>query len=118
MTFIPIYFALPEKNGYIAGTGDGIVTVMGKPASRGIHLYEVGGSMAPMILVARQASSESGHYLFTGLDPAKRYLVMVRDLLPIKNEQRYEPAVWDYVTPATDLTIQQQQELWQSWQTQ
>ena len=97
---------------YIAGSADGIVTINGQPASQPIYLYEVGRGISLMTLVARQASLNNGHYLFMGLDPAKKYLVMCRD-----SNKEYEPAVWDYVTPATDLTIAQQQELWQSWQT-
>lgn len=94
--------------GYIAGAGYGIVTVRGKPAQRDITIFDA-QSMAVEQVVT---SLKNGHYLFMGLDPDKRYLVMVRDY-----NKEYEPAVWDYVTPATDLTIQQQQELWQSWQT-
>lgn len=110
--FIPIYFATPEKQGYIAGTADGIVTVNGQPASRPVYLYEAGNGISILTLIARQASLANGHYLFMGLDPQKKYLVMARD-----HKKEYEPFCFDYVTPATDLTIQQQQELWQSWQT-
>lgn len=95
--------------GYIAGTADGIVTVNGNPAQRDIILLNTQN----LSVVQRSQSLNSGHYLLNGLDPNQKYMVMARDY-----EQRYEPAVWDYVTPATDLTIQQQQELWQSWQTQ
>lgn len=112
--FISIYFAHPEKQGYIAGSADGIVSVIGQPASRAIYLYEVGRGMALMSLVARQASLANGHYLFMGLDPAKRYLLMVRDLAPQDNEQRYEPFAYDYVVPATDLSVAEQQALYQS----
>ena len=102
----------PTETGYVAGTADGIVTVNGQPASRPIYLYEVGNGISLMTLVARQASLANGHYIFIGLDPNKQYLIMARD-----SNKEYEPAVWDYVTPARDLTLQQQQELWQSWQT-
>lgn len=105
------------KNGYIAGSGDGIVTVNGQPAARSILLYEpVGAFGAFLTLIARQTSLANGHYLFLGLDPNKRYMLMCRDLEPNGAEQRYEPVVWDYVTPANDLTGSEQQELWQSWQ--
>ncbi len=110
---IPIYHALPTHSGHIAGTGDGIVTVAGKPASRPIHLYEVTSGFAKMRLVSRQASMLSGHYIFTGLDPSKRYLLMVRD-----HKREYEPFAFDFVEPATDLTYQEQQALKQSWQKQ
>lgn len=94
--------------GYIAGSADGIVTVQGKPASRKIWLLN-----AQTLAVEQVATSlKSGHYLFMGLDPDKKYLVMVRDY-----KREYEPFVWDYVTPAGDLIIAEQQALWQSWQT-
>lgn len=95
-------------SGYIAGAGDGIVTVAGKPASRKIWLLDA-QSMAVEQVVT---SLNNGHHLFIGLDLAKEYLVMVRDY-----KKEYEPFAWDYVTPADDLTIAEQQALWQSWQT-
>lgn len=98
-------------NGYIAGTDDGIVTVNGQPAVRPIYLFDF-SDYQPPILVAKIFSDNKGRYLFKNLDTTKQYLVMARDY-----NREYEPAVWDYVTPATDLTIEQQQELWESWQT-
>ena len=94
--------------GYIAGTADGIVTANGVAAQRDVILFNA----QDLGIVQRTQSFDNGHYLLNGLDPAKKYMVMARDY-----NKEYEPAVWDYVTPATDLTIQQQQELWQSWQT-
>lgn len=94
-------------SGYIAGGGDGIVTVQGNPASRKIWLLD-----AKTMLVEQAATSlKSGHYLFMGLDPAKEYLVMVRDY-----KRELEPFAWDYVKPADDLTVAEQQALWQTWQ--
>lgn len=100
-------------NGYIAGTGDGIVTVAGKPAARPIYLYLVTSGMAKINLVARQVSSKDGHYMFTGLNPTKRYMVMARD-----HKYQYEPFVWDDIVPATDLNIEEQQILRQLWREQ
>lgn len=100
-----------NDRGYIAGSGDGIVTINGTPASRSIYLYEVGGGLSIMTLIARQASLPNGHYLFMGLNPVRQYLIMARD-----NKGQYEPFCWDYVTPATDLTIAEQQQLWDSLQ--
>lgn len=95
-------------DGYIAGTNDGIVTVQGAPASRKIWLLN-----AQSLAVERTVTSlKNGHYLFIGLDPAKEYLVMVRDY-----KKEFEPFAWDYVTPANDLTIAEQQALWATWQT-
>ena len=94
--------------GYIAGTADGIVTVNNIAAPRDISVLNA----QDLSVVQRSQSLSSGHYLLNGLDPNQKYMVMARDY-----NKEYEPAVWDYVTPATDLTISQQQELWQSWQT-
>lgn len=94
-------------SGYIAGSGDGIVTAKGVPSSRYIYLLDT----LTMQLLQRILSLKNGHYLFLGLDPSKEYLVMVRDY-----KRELEPFVWDFVKPADDLTIEQQQELWQTWQ--
>lgn len=97
-----------KASGYIAGSGDGIVTVQGKPASRKIWLLETQTMAFEQVVT----SLSNGHYLFMGLDPTKEYLVMVRDY-----KKEYEPFAWDYVKPADDLTIAEQQALWASWQT-
>ena len=95
------------SNGYIAGTSDGIVTVAGKPALRKIWLLDAQSLAVEQVVTSLQ----NGHYMFLGLDPDKRYVVMVRDY-----KKEYEPFVWDHVAPADDLTIAEQQALWQSWQ--
>lgn len=92
---------------YIAGSADGIVTVQGKPASRKIWLLDA----ATMAVEQVVTSLQNGHYLFLGLDVTKEYLVMVRDY-----KKEFEPFAWDYVKPANDLTIAEQQDLWQTWQ--
>ena len=94
--------------GYIAGTADGVVTVNGVAAKRDIVALDA----IDLSVVQHSQSFNNGHYLLNGLDPNQKYMVMARDY-----NKEYEPAVFDYVTPATDLTLQQQQELWQSWQT-
>lgn len=94
-------------SGYIAGIGDGIVTAQGKPASRKIWLLNARSLAVEQVVT----SLPSGHYIFLGLDPEREYLVMVRDY-----KKEYEPFAWDFVKPANDLTIEQQQALWQTWQ--
>lgn len=94
--------------GYIAGTGDGIVTVQGKPASRKIWLLNAQTMAVEQVIT----SLKNGHYMFLGLNPASRYLVMVRDY-----KKEFEPFAWDEVPPADDLTIDGQQTLYASWQT-
>lgn len=94
-------------SGYIAGSGDGIVTAQGKPASRKIWLLNT----ATLAIENVGVSLNNGHYLFMGLNPTKEYLVMVRDY-----KRELEPFAWDFVKPANDLTIAEQQALWQTWQ--
>lgn len=94
--------------GYIAGAADGIVTVNGNPATRDIIVLNA----QDLSVVQRSQSLQNGHYLLNNLHPNQKYMVIARDY-----NREYEPAVFDYVTPATDLTVQQQQELWESWQT-
>lgn len=98
--------SLPHT-GYIAGSGDGIVTVLGKPASRKIWLFNA----QTLAMESTQWSLSNGHYLFLGLDPDRRYLVMVRDY-----KKEFEPFVWDQVPPATDKTVSEQQAMWQGFQ--
>lgn len=100
-------FYLPEHMGYIAGTQDGIVTVGGEPASRQIYVLDV----ATLAWVQSTTSNDNGNYLLMGLDPAKKYLLMARDY-----KQEYEPCCWDYVVPMNDKSLDEQRELWQSWQ--
>ncbi|SLJ84501.1 hypothetical protein [Psychrobacter sp. DAB_AL43B] len=94
-------------SGYIAGSGDGIVTVQGKPASRKIWLLNAQTMAVEQVIT----SLKNGHYLFMGLDPVQRYLVMVRDY-----KKEFESFAWDDVPPADDLTIDEQQALWAGWQ--
>lgn len=93
--------------GYIAGRGDGVVTVKGKPSPRFVYLLDA----MNMQLLQRILSLKNGRYMFLGLNPNKEYLVIVRDY-----KRELEPFAWDYVKPADDLTVIEQQALWQSWQ--
>lgn len=111
---LPIIPAFRDnEQGYIAGDGDGIVTVGGTPASRKIYVFDV----QTLIWLKTATSTKDGHYLIMGLDNSKKYLIMARDLPPTDGIERYEPAMWDYVTPKDDKTIDEQMEMWQSWQT-
>lgn len=94
-------------NGYIAGTGDGIVTVASQPAIREVIALDA----LTLILVARTTSFARGNYMITGLDPNGSYLIMARDY-----KKEFESFVWDHVEPADDLTLDDQQALLQSWQ--
>ncbi len=99
---------LHDKTSYIAGTGDGIVTVAGVPAKRDVWLLNAQTMVVEQVIT----SLKNGHYLFTGLDPDSRYLVMARDY-----KKEYEPTAWDDVPPATDKTINEQMAMWQGFQT-
>lgn len=94
-------------SGYIAGSGDGIVTIKGKPGLRKIWLLDAQTMAVEQIII----SLKNGHYMFLGLDPASRYLVIVRDY-----KKEFEPFAWDEVPPADDLTIDEQMALQASWQ--
>lgn len=100
-------FYLPEYAGYISGEKDGIVTVGGEPASRQIDVFDA----KTREYLQSTTSNENGNYLIMGLDLTKKYLLMARDY---KGE--YEPCCWDFVTPKDDKTLDEQMELWQSWQ--
>lgn len=101
------FFMGSSYAGFVAGAGDGIVTVQGRPASRKIWLL----NSKTMEIEGNTTSLGNGHYMFMGLDTSKEYLVMVRDF-----RRELEPFAWDYVKPANDLTASEQQALWQSWQ--
>lgn len=101
MIIVPMAFAITNNN-YIAGSGDGIVTVQGQPASRPIYLLD-----AVTLAVVQIASSyKNGRYIFMCLEPETAYMVIVRDY-----KKEYEPFVWDYVIPATELNIDKLREI-------
>lgn len=97
----PIY--LLTHLGYIAGGGDGIVSVGGVPSSRKIYVLDA----KTLAVVKTAVSLDNGQYLITGLDPNRRYLVMARDY---KGE--YEPVCYDNVAPAADLTAEEIRGVW------
>lgn len=94
-------------SGYIAGSADGIVTVAGKPSARKIWLLNAQSLAVEQVVI----SLKNGHYIFAGLDATKEYLVLARDY-----KKEFEPFAWDYVKPANDLTIDEQQAMWATWQ--
>ena len=100
--------AKADKVGYIAGTGDGIVTVRGNAAKREILLMDA--NSRDYQFVGRVWSMDNGHYMFTDLDPDKQYLIIARDY-----NKEYEPFAYDYVVPATDITPTEQHALRESW---
>lgn len=92
--------------GYIAGTGDGIATIDGKPAQAEILLTDASDVKAGFI--HRTFSLKNGRYLIKGLDPRQRYLILARDL-----NGNYEPCAYDNLAPASDLTMDELAALWE-----
>lgn len=90
------------KTGYVAGTGDGIVTIDGKPAVRLVYALN-----KDMNVVAVSISAQSGQYLLKNLDPSQRYLVLCRDHTGV-----YDPACYDHIAPMNDKTGAEIGQLW------
>ena len=84
----------PQFQGFIAGNGNGIVTVDGKPGQKRIVIFERTHTFPCL----RQTWSNSdGSYLLPWLDVSKIYTVMAVD-----DKEKYEPVVWDFIKPAID----------------
>ncbi len=94
-----------KHKGYIAGTGDGLVSVGNKPASRKIYVLDT----QTLTVIKTATSLDNGHYLITNLNPTKRYLVMARDY-----QGEYEPVCYDNVVPAADLSLDELVTLWRT----
>lgn len=97
-----------SHTGYIAGTQDGIVTVHGEPARRDLIVFDA----QDLTVVMRLHSLANGHYLINNLDPNKRYLIMCRPIFGL-DDIGVNTVVWDFVLPMNDLTLDEQNELWQ-----
>lgn len=82
----------PQLTGFIAGAGNGIVTVDGKPSQKRIVIFERVDSL-PILRVTW--SHSDGSYLVDNLDKDKTYLVMAFD-----DKQKYEPVAWDFIKAA------------------
>lgn len=94
IVFDGLFLIKPKHKGYISGTGAGIVTVAGKPASRVVYLYARKYGSQSLELIDICVSAPDGTYRFDGLDVSRRYLVLAAD-----HEMAYEPVGWDWVTP-------------------
>lgn len=109
-TYTPLSLA---HSGYIAGSGDGIVTVQGKPSSRKIWLLDAKTMQIEQVIT----SLKNGHYMLLGLNPLRKYIVIVRDFEPDGMRWTGEAVIWDYIEPMTDLNLDEQHGLFMSWQT-
>ncbi|MCS4534235.1 hypothetical protein [Neisseria montereyensis] len=85
------YYGRTHGNGFIAGRGDGILTVGGQPAERRIILFERGAFQ----VVRDTWSRPDGTYLLDRLNPDREYLVLAVD-----HKKQYEPVAYDFVRPA------------------
>lgn len=84
----------PQLQGFIAGNGNGIVTVDGKPSQKRIVVFE----RTKLFPCLRQTwSNADGTYLIPWLDVSKTYMVMAVD-----DKEKYEPVVWDFIKPASN----------------
>ena len=84
----------PQLQGFIAGNGNGIVTVDGKPSQKRIVVFE----RTKLVPCLRQTwSNADGTYLIPWLDVSKTYMVMAVD-----DKEKYEPVVWDFIKPASN----------------
>ena len=82
----------PQLTGFIAGTGNGIVTVDGKPSQKRIVIFE---RIYSLPILRQIWSNPDGTYLIDNLDKDKTYLVMAFD-----DKQKYEPVAWDFIKAA------------------
>ena len=96
--------------GYFAGTAQGVLTAGGERAAREIRLFKVHFSNFAkadfLEQVAITHSNEQGNWLFWGIDETAKYLIMARD-----NKGDYEPFCYNCISPATDLSIKEQIQL-------
>lgn len=104
--------AIGLHTGYIAGAMDGIVTANGVPCAREILLMEADDNT--YTISHRVHSLPNGHYMIDNLDPNKRYVILARDYTRTQGFGGYQPACFDYIRPANDLSLAQIAGLWQS----
>ncbi len=85
------HYGRTHGGGFIAGRGDGILTVGGQPAERRILLFE----RETFKLVRGVWSRPDGTYLLDRINPDRDYLVLALD-----HKKQYEPVAYDFVRPA------------------
>ncbi|MBF0803365.1 hypothetical protein IR141_03195 [Neisseria sp. 19428wB4_WF04] len=85
------HYGRSHGGGFIAGRGDGILTVGGQPAEQRILLFE----RETFALVRGVWSRPDGTYLLDRINPDRDYLVLALD-----HKRQYEPVAYDFVRPA------------------
>lgn len=91
MFFNPSLARRYTGNGFIAGSGAGIVTVAGSPAKRRVVLFDAGS----LRLVRVTSSNANGEYLFPYLNQNRRFVVAAFD-----DQNQFNAVIRDNVTPA------------------
>lgn len=97
--------------GYVAGANDGIATING--IAKACKIYALDTNNLNVLMVA--TALPNGHYLIPNLNPNKRYLILARDNV-VNRMRQFEPCAYDDITPASNLNLNEQAILWQSWQ--
>lgn len=79
-----------RSKAYIAGEGDGIVSIKGLPVARQVVAFDQ-NTFAPVV---KTWSFPDGSYVLPNLDPAKQYIVMAYDY-----KGDYPPVAESHITP-------------------
>lgn len=82
--------AIFHGKAYIAGEGDGIVSIKGLPVARQVVAFE----QDTFAVAAKTWSFPDGSYVLPNLDPTKQYIVMAYDYTG-----DYEPVAYSHITP-------------------
>lgn len=82
--------AIFHGRAYIAGEGDGIVSIKGVPVARQVVALE----QPNLTVAAKTWSFPDGSYVLPNLDPAKQYIVMAYDY-----KGDYPPVAESHITP-------------------
>lgn len=101
--YIDDIIAFRQHSGFIVGCNDNIVTKNNKPSIQLVYLYD----SVTLNIVFKSASNSNGSYMFLNVDPSKKYLLMVRDY-----NGNNQPYAWDEVVPSTNISIPNQELLW------
>lgn len=82
--------AIFHGKAYIAGEGDGIVSIKGVPVARQVVALE----QDTLTVAAKTWSFPDGSYVLPNLDPTKQYIVMAYDY-----KGDYPPVAESHITP-------------------
>ncbi len=82
--------AIFHGRAYIAGEGDGIVSIKGLPVARQVVALE----QDTLTVAAKTWSFPDGGYVLPNLDPDKQYIVMAYD-----HTGDYEPVAYSHISP-------------------